>query len=90
MKTGIRYQNMDRSKQRKKEHIQTTWKLTCGGFIISIETNCDTTRRTGKTRYAAVSYQPSGGCPSCKIGNAGYMLFIDFIHAVITWSIRFQ
>lgn len=22
MKTGIRYQNMDRSKQRKKEHIQ--------------------------------------------------------------------
>lgn len=37
--------------------------------MISIETNWEATRRTGKTRYAAVSDQPMGGCPSCKEGQ---------------------
>jgi len=38
--------------------------FTSGGFMISIETNWETTRRMGKIRYAAVSCQPKGGCPS--------------------------
>jgi len=33
--------------------------------MISIDTYCETTRRTGKNRYAAVSFQPNGGWPSC-------------------------
>lgn len=41
-----------------------SWVPTWGGFIISMEAYWETTRRTGSTRYAAVSDQPNGGCPS--------------------------
>lgn len=44
----------------------TVDQQTCTDCIIWIEMYCETTSSKGKTRYAKVSDQPSGGWPSWK------------------------
>ena len=40
--------------------------LGCSGVITFCDASCETTRSTGRMRYAMVSCQPRGGAPSTK------------------------